>query len=121
MKKSSIVIAALCLATLLAACGKMQRHTTIIENNNGSKVKIEYQGQTYFSADGTSIENISPYGYVKYSRNDRELKAESDSHVHITYEFNDGDKQTVLTAADKDFVAQAVRDMIKHGHNTSGR
>jgi hypothetical protein len=121
MKKLQIIIVALGLITMATACRFGKRHTTIMENGNGSTVKIEYVGQTYFNAEGTAIKSISPNGYVKYSRDGKELMAESDSYGKITYELNDGDKRTVLNDGDKEFLAQAVKDMIRHGHNTDGR
>lgn len=121
MKKLQIMVAALGLITTVAACRFGKRHTTIMENGNGSTLKIEYVGQTYFNVAGTAIESISPNGYVKYSRNGKELMAESDRNGKITYELNDGDKRTVLDESDKAFLAQAIKDMIKHGHSTDGR
>jgi hypothetical protein len=120
MKKLQL-IAAMGLIALVAACGTGKRHTTIVENGNGTTVRIEYLGQTYFNAEGTAIKSISPNGYVKYTRDGKELIAESDYHGKITYELNDGGKQTMLDDGGKEFLAQAVKDMIKHGHNADGR
>jgi hypothetical protein len=121
MKKLQIIVTVLGLVTTATACRFGKRHTTITENGNGSTVKIEYVGQTYFNAEGTAIKRISPNGYVKYSRNGKELTAESDAHGRITYELNDGDKRTMLDEEGKAFLAQAVKDMIKHGHSAEGR
>jgi hypothetical protein len=119
MKKLQL-LAAIGILLSVTACGFGKRHTTIVENDNGTTVRIEYVGQTYFTADGTGIKSISPNGYVKYSRDDKQLTAESDYSGKITYELNDGGKQTVLNDGDKQFLAQAVKDMIKHGHNADG-
>ena len=121
MKKSQIIIAVLGLIITVTACRFGKRHTTIMENGNGTTVKIEYLGQAYFNADGTAIKSISPNGYVKYTRDDKTLTAESDYNGKITYELNDGGKQTMLDENGKEFLAQAVKDMIKHGHNSDGR
>lgn len=105
----------------VTACKFGKRHTTIMENGNGSTVKIEYWGQTYFNAEGTAIKSISPNGSVKYTRDDKTLIAESDYLGKITYELNDGEKQATLDESGKEFLAQAVKDMIRHGHNADGR
>jgi len=120
MKKLKF-IAAIALMGLVSACRFGNRHTTIMENGNGVTVKIEYVGQTYFNAEGTAIRSISPNGYVKYQRDGKELKAESDRYGKITYELNDGGKQSILNEGDKEFLAQAVKDMIKHGHYADNR
>ena len=120
MKKLQL-ITAMGILLSVTACRFGKRHTTIVENANGNTVRIEYVGQTYFTADGTGIKSISPNGYVKYSRDNKQLIAESDYHGKITYEVNDGGKQTILNEGDKEFLAQAVKDMIKHGHNADGR
>lgn len=121
MKKLHIIIAALGLITMATACRFGKRHTTIVENNNGLTVRIEYAGQTYFNAEGTAIKSISPNGYVKYSRDGKELVAESDGQGRITYELNDGGKRSMLDDDGRCFLAQAVKDMIKRGHNADGR
>ena len=117
MKRLQLLIAAAGI-TLLTACHiGNKRHTVIVEDNDGAKLRIEYLGQAYFTADKTGIKSISPNGYVKYSRGDKELVAESDHTGKITYEVNDGDKHTTLTDEDKSFLAEAVKDMVRHGHN----
>ena len=120
MKKLQF-IALIALVASATACRFGQRHTTIMENGNGVMVKIEYVGQTYFNDEGTAIRSISPNGYVKYKRDNQELIAESDRNGKITYELNDGGKQTILNQGDKEFLAQAVKDMIKHGHYADKR
>lgn len=112
---------ALGIITMVTACRFGKRHTTIIENNNGSVVRIEYVGQAYFNTEETAIKSISPNGYVKYSRNGKELVAESDGQGRITYELNDDGKRSMLDDDDKAFLAQAVKDMIKRGHSADGR
>lgn len=116
MKTLHLIIVALCLIIAATACRTGKRHTVIEENGNGTSLKIEYLGQTNFNAEGTAIKSISPNGYVKYTRNDKQLTAESDDHSRITYEMNDAGKQTILDEAGREFLAQAVKDMIKHGH-----
>ena len=120
MKKLKIV-AAIALIASATACRFGKRHTTIMENGNGVMVKIEYVGQTYFNDEGTAIRSISPNGSVKYKRDGKELIAESDRYGKITYELNDGGKQSILNDNDRAFLTQAVKDMIKHGHYADKR
>ncbi len=110
------------LLTVLAlqACHR-QRHTIIATTTPGMQLKIEYAGQVHFNDEGTDIENISPGGYVKYTLNGESLEAEGDRHGVITYRLNGGKKQITLNTDDKQFVARAVKEMIKQGHNNDNR
>ncbi|MDB5144639.1 MAG: hypothetical protein JWQ66_3352 [Mucilaginibacter sp.] len=121
MKKLQFLFAIAGLIGLSACHIGGKRHVIIAEDSNGAKLKIEYLGQAYFTADKTAIKSISPNGYVKYTRGDKELVAESDYTGKITYEVNDGGKQTMLNDNDKEFLAEAVRDMISHGHYADRR
>ena len=120
MKKLQL-IAAIGIIIMATACRFGKRHTTITENGNGSTVKIEYVGQTYFNAEGTAIKSISPNGYVKYTRDGQTITAESDYRGRITYELNDDGKRSLLDESGREFLARAVKDMIKHGHYADGR
>ena len=120
MKKIQLLIALAGLITLATACRFGGRHTTIVENNNGTTVKIEYRGQTYFTEDGKGIKSISPHGSVKFSHNSDDLVAENDNG-RIIYEINGGGKKAQLDEDEKAFLARAVKEMIKKGHNTDGR
>lgn len=120
MKKLQL-ITVIGIIIMTTACRFTKRHTSITENGNGSNLKIEYVGQTYFNAEGTAIKSISPNGYVKYTRDGKSIIAESDYKGRITYELNDGEKQSMLDENGKEFLAMAVKDMIKHGHNADGR
>jgi len=92
------------------------RHVIITDGDNHSNTRIEYFGRTYFNGD-TAIAHITPHGSVKYKRDDRELIAECDNNGGIVYRINNSDEQAHLNAGDKTFLAQAIKDMIKHGHN----
>jgi hypothetical protein len=119
MKKIHYLIAMAGIMLLATACRFGGRHTTIIENHDGNTVKIEYRGQVYFTEDATAIKFITPHGSVKYSHNDDDLVAENENG-RITYEINGGGKQTQLDEGGKAFLASAVREMIKRGHNADG-
>ncbi|WP_184545291.1 hypothetical protein [Mucilaginibacter sp. FT3.2] len=116
MKKIQRFIALAGLMLLVAACHFGGRSTTIIESANGNSVKIVYHGQTYFTRDGKGIKFISPNGSVTFSHNSQNLVAEND-HGRIVYEINGGGKQTQLDEDGKAFLARAVTEMMKRGHN----
>jgi hypothetical protein len=118
MKNLKFLIIAISLIAMTGAC-KMEgkRITTIAEDDNNTVLKIQYSGQAYFNDDETAIAAITPNGYVKYSRNGQTLVAENDGKGNIQYQVNGGIKQKELSNADKEFLAQAVKDMVKHGHS----
>jgi hypothetical protein len=116
MKNFKITVVAIGLLALAFGCRMNQRHTVIAENNGHENTRIEYGGRTYFNYDSTAIAKITPNGFVKYKKNDQVLIAESDNSGRITYRINGGEKQTQINADDKVFLAQAVKDMIRHGH-----
>jgi hypothetical protein len=118
MKKLRIAIVIMALANLVvAACHIGKHHTTIVENSNNSYLKIEYAGMVYFNGDGTAIQDISPGGYVKYHYNDKKLEAKNNGHGGVKYELFDGDHQLNLDSNGKRFIADAVKMMMKKGHN----
>jgi hypothetical protein len=118
MKKLKVIIAALSLIAMTGAC-KMEgkRITTIAEDDHNTVLKIQYSGQAYFNDDETAIAAITPNGYVKYTRNDQTLVAENDGKGNILYQINGGIKKKELSNSDRAFLARAVKDMVKHGHN----
>ncbi|MDB5005088.1 MAG: hypothetical protein JWQ34_3313 [Mucilaginibacter sp.] len=117
MKNLKITVAALGLIILSSACRMNSRHVIISDGDNHNSTRIEYSGRAFFNGDSTAITHITPNGYVKYKRDGQELIAKGDNHGGIVYRINNSDEQTHLNAGDKTFLAQAVKDMIKHGHN----
>jgi hypothetical protein len=118
MKKLKVIITALSLIALAGACKtEGKRITTITEDDNNTVLKIQYSGRALFSDDKTAILAITPNGYVKYTKNDQTLLAENDGKGNVLYQINGGIKQKELSNSDKLFLAQAVKDMAKHGHN----
>jgi hypothetical protein len=116
MENLKITVAAIGLLALAFGCHMNQRHTVIAENDGHKSTRIEYGGRAFFNYDSTAIAKITPNGFVKYKKDDQAFVAESDNNGRITYRINDGEIQTQLNAQDKIFLAQAVKDMIKHGH-----
>ncbi|MES2428665.1 MAG: hypothetical protein V4560_16905 [Bacteroidota bacterium] len=118
MKNLKFKVAALGLIILVAACGRPGRHVIISEGDNNGSLRIEYSGRAFFNEDSTAIARITPNGYVKYKRDGQSLIAERDGRDDITYYINGGPAQTKLSGNDKVFLAQAVKVMVKRGHNS---
>jgi hypothetical protein len=118
MKNLKITIAALGIIGMASACNNERRHVVISEGDDQGSVRIEYSGRTVFSGD-SAIARITPNGYAKYKKDDQSMIAESDHNGIITYQINGGAAQTRLNANDKEFLAQAVKVMIKRGHNNN--
>jgi hypothetical protein len=122
MKKIRIVILAIVLTGFFTACHFGRRHTTIVENTDNNYIKIEYAGSIYFNSDGTSINSISPGGYIKYQNNDKKLEAKNNRMGGIRYELFDGDQKLNLAVNGRRFIADAVKVMIKkNGRNYNWR
>src|SRR4051812_672029 len=120
MKKLRFVTAVIGLIIISAACHMGKTHRIInVQNDNGS-LKIEYSGTVIFNNDKTAIESISPGGYVRYCKNGKKLMAES-NHGEITYELYDEDKKLFPGVTDKKFLAEAIKEMVKYGHNKDKR
>jgi hypothetical protein len=117
MKNLKITIAALGFITLAFACRMNTRHVIITDGDNSNSTRIEYSGRAYFNMEGTAITHITPHGFVKYKRDGQELLAKSDNHGDVIYSVNDNRGQKELSGGEKLFLARAVQDMIKHGHN----
>lgn len=107
------------LILTLGACNRPGRHVVITSGNNYNLTKIEYYGRTVFNQEGTAILHISPNGSVEYRHNGRHLLAEGDDSGHITYRINGGARQNQLSTQEKVFLADAVKEMIKLGHNNN--
>ncbi len=117
MKKIHYLFVLAGLLTFATACRMGGRHNVIVENTNGKSVKVEYWGQVLFTEDKKDIRSISPHGQLKFSMNSQDLQVEND-HGKIVYEINGGGKQSKLDDDQKLFLARAIREMIRLGHNT---
>jgi hypothetical protein len=117
MKKIRIIVLGIAIIGIFHACGIGQHHTTIVENSGDRYLKIEYAGYVHFYSDGSAISSISPGGYVKYQNNDKELEAKSNDMGGVKYELYEDGQKLSLDANGRRFIADAVREMLKKGHN----
>ena len=117
MEKSGIAIVVAGIA-LLAACSFGKRHTTIVENTNNHRIRIEYSGHVYFNKDETAISSISRNGYLEYQNDERKLNAKNDGHGGVSYELYEGYTKVNPDAEGKKFIAEAIKVIVqKAGHN----
>jgi hypothetical protein len=117
MEKSGIAIVVAGIA-LLAACSFGRRHTTIVENTNNHRIRIEYSGHVYFNKDETAIRSISRDGYLEYQNDDRKLNAKNDGHGGVSYELYEGYTKIDPNKDGKEFIAEAIKVIVqKTGHN----
>lgn len=113
MEKSGIAILVAGMVALAACTFDHHHHTTVVEKSNDHYLKIEYAGDISFNDAGTAIESISRNGYVEYQNDDKKLEAKNDGRGGVSYELYDGYDRLPLDNKGKEFIANAVRVMIK--------
>ena len=115
--KFSIIILVL---AALASC--KNRGNTIITSSDGETVEVHYNGDIHFNDSETAIESISPYGFIKYRKNDHEFEAESNSHGQVEYKFYNDGREISLDQKDRErFLAMAIQDLISYGFDSKNR
>jgi uncharacterized protein YjbI with pentapeptide repeats len=98
------------------------RGNTIITSTNGETVEVHYNGEIQFNDSETAIQSISPNGFIKYRRNDREFEAQSNIHGQIEYKFYNDGKELSLDQQDRQrFLAIAIQDLISYGFDSRNR
>ena len=115
MEKWKVTIVVTALVIFISSCHHGRGERVIVENNGSHHVRIEYSGRITFSEDSTAIARMSRNGYLKYEENDRKLEAERVGDK-IIYRLNDQIETSTLTEHDRQFVSEAVREMMKRGH-----
>lgn len=111
-KKIQIIVLALIMLGTVAACD-WGKSTTIINKTDNFSQRIKYSGKVVFNEKEDGIEHISNGGYLEFEQNDQGFKARENSHKEIEYEFNGDSKVTDLSDEQKQFVARAVKSIIK--------
>ena len=116
MKKTHPLLYVILLTVLLTvACNLGSGRRTVRIKNGNESLKIEYNGEVFFNAEGTAIEEISPGGYVKYRRNDKKFTAQSVDSGNVTYELYFGDRRLDLKdSAAKEFFKSAMEEIVDH-------
>lgn len=111
-KKIQIIVLALIVLGTVAACD-WGKSTTIVNKTDNFSQKIKYSGKIVFNEKEDGIEHISNSGYLEFEQNDKGFKATENSHKRIEYAFNGDNKVTDLSDEQKQFVASAVKAIIK--------
>jgi hypothetical protein len=116
MKKRHPLLYIILLTVLLSVACNLGSGTRVVRINNGSEsLKIEYKGEVFFNADGTAIEEISPGGYIKYRKNNKEFTAQPIDSGNVTYKLYFGDKRLDLKdSAAKEFFRSAMQEIVDH-------
>lgn len=111
-KKIQIVVLALIILGTVAACD-WGKSTTIVNKTDNLSQRIKYSGKVVFNEKQDGIEKISNHGYLEFDQNGRGFKAKEGNHGKIEYEFDGDDKVTELSEGQKQFVADAIKIIIK--------
>jgi hypothetical protein len=111
-EKIQIIVLALIILGTVAACD-WGKSTTIVNKTDNLSQKIKYSGKVLFTEKQDGIEKISDHGYLEFDQNGRGFKAKESTHGKVEYEFDGGDKVTELSNDQKQFVAEAVKIIIK--------
>lgn len=119
MKKLKIIVAVIVFITVATSC---KRGNSIVVKNDSDYLSINYLGEVRFSDDEKSIQSISLDGYLKFTKNDKELLAESNAHGEVRYElYVEGKKLSADNNNAKLFIAEAIKEMIANGFDAKGR
>ncbi|MCQ6958972.1 hypothetical protein [Mucilaginibacter aquariorum] len=111
-KKLQIIVLALIILGTVAACD-WGKSTTIINKTDNLSQKIKYSGKIIFNEQQNGIDHISDGGYLEFDENGRGFKAKNDAYGKINYEFDGDSKVNTLSDDQKQFVAHAVKAIIK--------
>ena len=116
--KSLKTIAFILLVVVSTSC---RRGRTILFANEGTRLEISSSGEIKLTEDESSIQSISPLGYLKFIHNEDELYAEPKNGV-IQYElYKHGTRLDPKTDDGKLFISSVVKDLIANGFDAKER
>ncbi|MGY4537782.1 hypothetical protein ACVW0P_002201 [Mucilaginibacter sp. UYNi724] len=116
MNRINKTVANIAMALFMLAAGTacdFDKATTIVNKTDNLYQRIKYSGKVVFAEDGKDIDRISDHGYLEFEQNNRRFKAQDNGHVKIAYEFDGESAITELDLHQKEFVAEAVTEIIK--------
>ncbi len=124
-------VAPLCVALfIMMTAGRCRLHSDFFDGRDGNDIRmsdgdvheeIKYDGQIRINDNETSIDHISPNGYILFIRNDEKLLIESNDHGELTYDLNDRGRTSSLNDEGKKVLATLVREMIACGFDAEAR
>jgi len=115
MKKRHPLLYVILITVLLSTACNFGRGRTVRINNGSESLRIEYRGEIFFNPEGTAIDEISPGGYVKYRRNNKEFIAKAVDSGNVVYKLYNNDHLLDLKdSATKEFFKSAMEEIIDH-------
>ncbi|MFD0767035.1 hypothetical protein ACFQZI_19415 [Mucilaginibacter lutimaris] len=116
MKKITKTVGNIAMALIMLAASSAcdwGKSTTIVNKTDNLYQKIKYSGRVVFAENNKGIERITDNGYLEFEQNGRTFKAKDNGHGKISYEFDGGSPVTELDIHQKEFVAEAVTEIVK--------
>lgn len=111
IKKINVITLAIMLLAITSSC-RRGASTTIVNRSDSFSQKIQYRGRIIFNDAQNGIDKILNDGFLKFERNGEWFEAEQGTKG-IVYSFNGDSKVNTLSDAQRKFVAQAVKEIIK--------
>lgn len=111
-KKIQIIVLAFIMLGTVAACD-WGKSTTIVNKTDNFSQKIKYSGKVVFNDRQNGIEHITDGGYLEFDENGKGFKAKNGADGKISYEFDGDSEITDLNDEQKQFVAHAVKAIVK--------
>jgi hypothetical protein len=96
--------------------------SSIIISNDNFREEIKYSGKIRFSDDETAIQQITPGGFLDFTRNDEQLVVKCDKQGRMSYQLTEnGDTKSATDSSGKQFIADAVKELIGLGIDADER
>lgn len=120
MRTIKLIAVAMIVLIISASCH--HNGSRIVVNNGIDRLNINYTGEIKFTEDETSIKSISPNGHLKYRKNNKKLEVKSGANGNFKLEmFDDGRKLNPEDNEGKQFLAEAIKEMISVGFDAKER
>jgi hypothetical protein len=94
---------------------------TITISDGTNYTQMKYAGKIVLSDDETGFQSIAPGGYAKFRKNEQKMAAEGTLKGTIQYELSDDGNSIPYDENGKQFVAGAIREMIRFGFDADAR
>ncbi|HEK20743.1 MULTISPECIES: hypothetical protein [unclassified Mucilaginibacter] len=111
-KQIRILIIAIGAMASMAGCNR-GRSTRIVSATDGHRQEIKYSGSVVFTPDSTGIAHISRKGFLFFDEDGKKLRAESSDKNQVVYSFDGDGFVNQLSAEQKEFLAHAVKAVIR--------
>lgn len=120
MRTIKLIAVVVILLVISASCHHSGSRITV--NNGVDRLEISYNGEIKFTEDETAIKSISPHGHLKYRKNDKKLEVQRGANGTFKLEMSDdGRKLNPEDKEGKQFLAEAIKEMISVGFDAKER